>query len=481
MLSRTFILYANHVRSPAEVAVCKVNGYGLRHVDPDALDEFINLVHLDVSENPLPFPELAVFTRLQSLEMAACALRNAVVPPGAFATLTTLDVSYNMLSAGAIVAFGALTALEYLDISANDLYELPMAMSGLRVRSGDTSTSRTPSFPALQTLVADGNHFTGLTCFPALAGLKTLRHLSLARNRIDFVPHLVPDTPAAPRDPSAVPFIALQVLVVTQNRIADSDDVVEVAQWPQLKEVHLWGNPLTQSRSRLPEALQAALVDQRGMTVVRNKPAAPTRPPPIVRQEDLRQVDTSLPPIATMPDALQEHEKRYLAFSMSRPSTKPLLPAILYDNAAEQADDDVAPSSAATGAASFFLTQDTDDAEMQAPATTETRTSSLPDLRSAATARRTSAARDNIMQAPIREDTEDNIEVVEHAVDCLALVPLNVPPHISALLDKHPEYAELYAADDEPITHKVRLSLALIAPSQILVAAWLSTRTARSE
>lgn len=461
LLSRNLILYACHVIDPAEVAVCKVDGFGLRAVDSTNLADFVNLVHLDVSENHIPIHELAVFTRVQSIEAAACMLRNIAVYPGTFATLVTLDLSFNQVSAAAILNLGQLSSLKYLDLTGNDLTELPMSMSGFHVAPSPSSAEPTPmpNYPCLETLILDNNNLTGLTSFPALAGLKTLRHISIARNKIDFVPHLVPNAAQRAMDAHVTPFCNLQVLSLVLNNIAAAEDVIEVVNWPQLKELHLWGNPLTQSRSRLPASLHASLVLERGITVVRHKPAHPPRPSPTVAKDQLRQVDTSLPVLPHLPLGMHDHQERYLAYATQRLPAEPLLPALLYDvgdnntteEQEEEEDDDV------PRVPGVFMTEDPDDpgaivVPPRARSVPADTAHTLPDIRLPST----------------RHQSIDGGSVPRTR----AMQPYRGPAHVVALLEKHPEYTELFEDDDATVDNT---SLFAVPPvksseSRLLVA-----------
>jgi hypothetical protein len=222
--------------------------------------------------------------------MAACMIRNVLVPPQSFLHLLTLDLAFNRLSNEAILELGKLPALQYLDLSYNDIVELPFSLPGMHLSMKGEVSDHLPNFPCLQTLILDDNHLTPLSSFPALAGLPSLRHLSLARNKIDFVPHLVPSKAGENPSDSNQPFRSLQVLSLVANSIAVTEDVIEVGSWPSVAELHLWGNPLTCSRTKLPAALNKALCEDRGITVVRLKPLPPSRPPPLVPAANLVQV-----------------------------------------------------------------------------------------------------------------------------------------------------------------------------------------------
>ena len=229
------------------------------------------------------------------------------------------------------------------------------------------------------------------------------------------------------------PFAALRVLSLAQNRIAAAEDVMEAARWPALRELHLWGNPLTQRRTSLPVALQLAFVDARGIQIVRTRPRAPVRPPPLVRGADLHVVDTRPPVAPPLPATLHAHEQRYLEFTTSRPATRPLLPALTHDDS-DQPDD------AGPHGPGVFLTQN-DDADLSLP---PLRPASLPDVSRTAAPGWPSAPRR--ASATIAEADE---APGSSTVNRLAIRPYAVPPHVAAILLQHPEFSELYAQDDD--------------------------------
>ena len=257
-----------------------------------------------------------------------------------FLSLTILDLSYNNVAPEAILSLGSLPALKSLDLSNNGLNELPLSMAAA---TSDTADS---SFAVLETLNLDDNRLKSPGVFQALAGLPRLQVLDLNRNRVSFVPQLVPSIPdgiEVALDPNAIkPFAALQVLGMTENRIAHAEDVLTVASWDGIEALHLWGNPIVTQKSELPPELSEELrrrrnrgqpmlqVPRANVTTKIEKPTLAESVPP----QDVVTVAPLVLPQIVRGGALREYEadkaqRLYLEYTTSRPaSTAGPLPPI---------------------------------------------------------------------------------------------------------------------------------------------------------
>jgi len=151
-------------------------------------------------------------------------------------------------------------------------------------------------FARLENLILDDNNLAGPVVFQALAGLPALTFLSLNHNRITFVPRLVAEGVELDEQ-AALPFPALEIFSATHNRFAAPQDVLQVASWPRLRELHLAHNPLATSTRRLQPELQHSLVDICGIELLR-KPFQPEKPRPVLDRKDVVTVKTPrLPPL----------------------------------------------------------------------------------------------------------------------------------------------------------------------------------------
>ena len=461
VLNCQFILYACHVKHPRDVAVCKIDGYGLKVADANDLHEFTSLVDLDVSDNVLQFHQMGVFEQLRTLSMAANQLTRVFVPDDTLLHLHSLDLSFNQLDQDSIVELGNLPHLRFLDLSGNGLVELPLGMCGSARSAPESRDGRRhvrPLFYHLETLILDANRLTGFGAFPALAGLPRLRNVSITRNKVQFVPHLVPDGGAS--ETVVKPFPCLERLDLSENWIAASEDIIEVAEWPNLQELILWGNPLTRQRSRLPKAIVDELQVKRGISVTRVKPPPPKKPAPILTTEQLKQVDMSLPSVAEIPEALLAHQQRYLEYSTTKPTHEPLLPAIMaseidYSDHAGSTNrsspvgsvDDLEEAAAPRGPG-FFLTETEDDDPVVAskpilkPQTPVDRPGSVPHSSQAQTPSHSARRLTDLTAKP------NVVRFAEEIKARRARSPQSTS--MNRIVAKYPDFAELFQDDDEP-------------------------------
>jgi hypothetical protein len=327
------------------------------------LAEFTNLAHMDVAGNNLKFEDLSTIPRLEVLEIALNGIRT-LNSMGGFLSLTILDLSYNNLEPEAILSLGNLPALRSLDLSNNGLARVPHSMAAANDESGESS------FAALETLTLDDNKLTAPGIFQALAGLPRLSVLDLNRNRISFVPQLVPSIPDGMEtevDPNAVkPFASLQMLSMTENRIEHAEDVLTVATWDNVEALHLAGNPIITKKSALPAELTEELRrrqnrGQPGIHVPRstNKPTKPSLTESLPLHEVVKVEPLILPQIARG-NSLREYEaekakQQFLEYTTSRPASTagPLkvVPPITPQPAPVPEDDED------DDGAGFFMTQ----------------------------------------------------------------------------------------------------------------------------
>ena len=456
-LTPTAILAECFTNNPKDVYSCRFVGRELERVKGD-FSIFTNLSHMNCSDNVgLSLEQFSCFPRLVALQLAMNDLTHFSFTPSSFSALAILDLSYNQLTDTAILALALLPNLVALDLSGNYLKSLPLEMSGTslvdeentsqesnadafevaaRVRESreerdekemekDRAECVPPSsalimdedsraskgtggskrsvvhFAHLENLILDHNEIDTPSVFAALAGLPHLRYVSLAHNRISYVPHLVaapastetgrnsmydknepfvrneddeallnehgdsenrhpegsdddfnphkfsqgtvaaaiteatsttmtllveprssvtdmhshtsvtttnvdsPSNPIASQNPDAMPPIAafpmLEVLNLNHNLLRASEDVLEVANWPSIRALHVVGNAITLYRKGLPEELIVALRERRGIQVV-NKLVKPKRPHIRMDPQNMVKVGPALPRIPKQAD-----------------------------------------------------------------------------------------------------------------------------------------------------------------------------------
>ena len=470
VLDSQFIIDACGVDTAEDISTARLQHCGLVDCVDEDMAAFVNLAHLDVSGNAITFDSLSLLPRLEVLEMALSGLQ-WIDPRGGFQALSILDLSFNKIAPDAILNLGRLPNLRSLDLSNNDLHELPLSMA-----ASDVAT-----FEDLETLMLNDNHLTSPGVFQALAGLPALAMLDLNNNKIEFVPHLVPSAAeSAAYDVHAVqPFQMLQMLSLAENSIAKADDIITVANWENLQALHLWGNPLSTQRSSLPRSLAKELGkrsnrQQPGLVVSRKAPSqarpnvagmlqpdafvkvAPAVIPPIERGTSLRRYEED------------KAKRKYIQYTTVRGaatsgplSPTPVLPPITPHEdampAIDSEDEDDTPESG------FFLTQVDESALSKSKAQTTTgnvlletqdfdtvAADALPPARPTSTAERTtvappevrSASRALALSRTLQNTTlEDDgaATSIANPDRQLALVPPGVPEKFSVLFREDTE------------------------------------------
>lgn len=396
-----FLMKHFHVDDPSDLCSVKISGQELREVNENDFLLFDNVIHVDAGDNNLPFGAFSKFLALQELELPLNNISDSIrVQPAMFPNLMTLDMSYNRLTGGDILALGLLESLRTLHLTGNEIKKLPVEMTRTyRTITGMTHSGTVESedkrlrFPALENLYLDHNGLTDLSTFASLAGLKRLKYLNLEHNEISSIPHLrllgarvnqgessrqenvqtensslhdvleenlkdlqkegsldnneetkkvgekdnakelafnldeaddilsrnlVSDehgegknrpqlklrSSTLTEDPSLLgdrynppmPFARLLHLNLANNLIFEEDGLLALMGWPSLRELVIWGNPLTTAFKGDPPVLSFQLGRLKGVTIFRQKP--PKRTKPIVNlAKNHRKVKDTLPPM----------------------------------------------------------------------------------------------------------------------------------------------------------------------------------------
>lgn len=175
-----FLMKHFHVDDPSDLCSVKISGQELREVNENDFLLFDNVIHVDAGDNNLPFGAFSKFLALQELELPLNNISDSIrVQPAMFPNLMTLDMSYNRLTGGDILALGLLESLQTLHLTGNEIKKLPVEMTRTyRTITGMTHSGTVESedkrlrFPALENLYLDHNGLTDLSTFASLAGLK---------------------------------------------------------------------------------------------------------------------------------------------------------------------------------------------------------------------------------------------------------------------------------------------------------------------
>lgn len=266
LLDGFLILHTCHTDEPEDVCLCRLPSHNLNILNAEDFSLFINLVHLDLSDNHIPFAPLGEFRRLKILELACNNLTHLQVPVNYFSELSVLDLSCNTLSDLSILALGYIPRLRSLDLSSNQLTMLPKALTGQHMDEGGYT-----NFNALENLILDNNQLESPSIFQSLAGLQRLQYLNLDRNKILFIPRLVPEEIEG-KVPSILAFTHLQFLSLVGNQITYPADVMPIADWPRLHQVNLWDNPIITHHKCMPTPLVEILVKGKGINILGKYP-----------------------------------------------------------------------------------------------------------------------------------------------------------------------------------------------------------------
>jgi Leucine-rich repeat (LRR) protein len=167
-----YLLEASGLAFPEDLSQCIISNKNLRTVVEDDLVFFTELLYVDVSENFLPFLPLGSFPKLIELRMACNDLSNIENVYG-FDNLLYLDLAYNKLTRSSVQNLDVIPNLKELDLSGNNLRELPSMMS---------------SFLVLEKLVLEYNKIEDNDIFNVLGSMPNLRYVDLANNFLSIIP-----------------------------------------------------------------------------------------------------------------------------------------------------------------------------------------------------------------------------------------------------------------------------------------------------
>ena len=124
-----FVLSTCRVEDPEEAQKAVLEGAGISAVVTEDLPFFTKLTHLDLGDNHVQLESLGYLPQLQELHLDCNGLRSLTVPVGGFPNLEVLNLSFNGVSAAAIVALAEIPRLRDLDLSHNELSALPASLA----------------------------------------------------------------------------------------------------------------------------------------------------------------------------------------------------------------------------------------------------------------------------------------------------------------------------------------------------------------
>ncbi|XP_023152827.2 X-ray radiation resistance-associated protein 1 [Amphiprion ocellaris] len=309
-LDRLFLLQLHCVDEPSELCSADISEQKLNSVEPEDLKVFDNVAHIDASINSLSLGSFSSFVSLRVLNLSLNGICNMTFDVADFPYLEVLDLSYNSLSAEAIVSLARLPHLKVLHLTGNKLHRLPPNLgSSNRDPTQMSAKDEDTQFNTLEVLILDDNKLPS-GVFDSLANLKRLKHLNLQKNRISEIPfmqlvgrskpvqisteeqaeekegrdhtesnpntdeHLRNISQIIPRDSweehckgSSLPLPELQFLNLAENKISKEEALMAAALFPKLREIDIHSNPLTTQRRGDPPLLTYYLQERLGITI----------------------------------------------------------------------------------------------------------------------------------------------------------------------------------------------------------------------
>ncbi|XP_051793743.1 X-ray radiation resistance-associated protein 1 isoform X2 [Acanthochromis polyacanthus] len=307
-LNRFFLLQLHCVDEPSELCSADISEQKLNSVEPEDLKVFDNIAHINASINSLSLGSFSSFVSLRELSLSLNGIRNMTFDATDFPYLEVLDLSYNSLSAEAIVSLGQLPHLKVLHLTGNKLHRLPPNLgSSNRDPTQMSAKDEDTQFNTLEVLTLDDNKLSS-GVFNSLTNLKRLKHLNLQKNRISEIPFMQavgrskPETEEQAEEQgrdhtesspntdehlrnisqiipkhsweerckgSSLPLPELQFLNLAENKISEEEALMAAALFPKLCEIDIHSNPLTTRRRGDPPLLTYYLQERLGITIKR--------------------------------------------------------------------------------------------------------------------------------------------------------------------------------------------------------------------
>lgn len=212
----------------------------------------------------------------------AAAEANAPASASPFQLLHSLNLSFNRIPSHELVFLAHLPALTRLDLSNNNIRTLTLdfALSGA---------------PNITHLALEGNKLkNALHIFSCLAVMPSLVEVNLNDNRFEAIPSTTEmlaylpsgigggsnnsNTNSEVEEDSLSIFPSLTALGIADNKLQFVEDVFPVIQFPQLRRIVLWGNPLAR-QSRDVEILTRELANAGISDIIIESPSLPKRHP----------------------------------------------------------------------------------------------------------------------------------------------------------------------------------------------------------
>lgn len=227
------LLDASNADLPEHARRIIISSHQYNSVQHDDLHFFENLEYLDVSENRLDVFDFMTLPKLKSLGLAYNHIQQIIVPPNidshdCYLNLLSLDLSFNRIHPDCISELKLLPCLTELDLSHNELIDLPQNMYTLQ---------------SVERCILEHNHLSDQANFLILSYMPSLRHLSVANNLFSQIPS---------QSCEVQNFKQLSTLDISCNYFSKEESLLPLSTLYRLNEVMLYGNPLLGPRGEDP-------------------------------------------------------------------------------------------------------------------------------------------------------------------------------------------------------------------------------------
>jgi Leucine-rich repeat (LRR) protein len=233
LLDGFLLLAAGGSSSPEDVVSVNLSSLQIVDVATEDLAFFGNLDSLDISDNQLSeegvLEQFGRLPRLCRLLLSCNSISALQVPANSLRLLEHLDLSFNELHGDVLSQLAHLPRLVTLNLASNCISSLP-------------PEEELFDFRCLEELILDSNDLVQFVQWRALAVIPHLRKLSLASNRVK---RLKDD--AAEQDHDNTCFEALEELDLSQNEIAQVEDLPAVMLFRSLQKLTLSDNPCSKT------------------------------------------------------------------------------------------------------------------------------------------------------------------------------------------------------------------------------------------
>jgi hypothetical protein len=227
MLDGFYLLDKSGCDLPHEVISVRLSSKNIKDAAENDLNYFVNLIEIDLSENNLKEPhKLSGLTALEKLHLQNNGIENINFSEyRRFDKLLMLDLSYNQLNPVTLDNLKWIPTLRDLNLSGNDLYDLPdplaflpnlelLNLSSNKFVSDHTASriwAHLAAAPKLREVNMSRNSFRGIHTEKLVAGdFENLEKLDFSFNKAENQHNLI----------CARNFKTLKVLIVTGNPFA---------------------------------------------------------------------------------------------------------------------------------------------------------------------------------------------------------------------------------------------------------------------